>query len=442
MYCQSSELPGVHVDSTPGTSGEPGLIFGTGNPGSWDEAGVGHPVVRYYLGDNEQRWFMWYSGRSGQCHDIDDVFPSSGSIGLAVSSDGVIWSRGSGDIEGARGESRAADVGRILAPNQDWWWHDTCHMHISDVQILSNSNVTGGTGVYWAFYSGGSYEEVEAPEGLLLSSSEVESSRREVSDAIQKPNTTETGDEGTSTLNDSMMREGLRLRPGLAMSQDGRNFARIEADHYTGALFDVGEEGEWDSLFVGSPQVVASGPRDIRMYYHSYDASRDKYIVGLATSPDGFKWTKQGPIFEGGSQEHDFDGRGAASRCVVRDIDSKHYFMFYEAVAYDNRRSIGLAVSKDGIRGWQRYSKPVLAPSTAEGGGWDCASVGTPWAVSMAKGQWRLYYSGKKNIQGPWEGIGLALSDSDGSEDKWMGAPVRFKRRTGPAAAAAGAASP
>jgi hypothetical protein len=27
--------------------------------------------------------------------------------------------------------------------------------------------------------------------------------------------------------------EGLRRRPGLALSQDGINFARIESDHYT-----------------------------------------------------------------------------------------------------------------------------------------------------------------------------------------------------------------
>lgn len=60
---------------------EPGLLLPAGGPGAWDEAGLGHPVVRYYLGDDEQRWFMWYSGRSAGCKDLDDVFPSSGSIG-------------------------------------------------------------------------------------------------------------------------------------------------------------------------------------------------------------------------------------------------------------------------------------------------------------------------------------------------------------------------
>lgn len=39
------------------------------------------------------------------------------------------------------------------------------------------------------------------------------------------------------------------------MSQDGRNWARIEANHHSGALFDAGTEEEWDSALNGHPQV-------------------------------------------------------------------------------------------------------------------------------------------------------------------------------------------
>ncbi len=34
------------------------------------------------------------------------------------------------------------------------------------MQILSNNAVATGVGVYWMFYSGASFEDVEAPEGL------------------------------------------------------------------------------------------------------------------------------------------------------------------------------------------------------------------------------------------------------------------------------------
>jgi hypothetical protein len=224
----------TRLHALPATAGiamqHPGLVLPAGEQGSWDEAGVGHPVVRYFLGDNEQRWFLWYSGRGAGDADVDAFFPGSGSVGIAMSSDGVEWVRGAGPVQSVRdAEGRPrSEVGCVLPPNADaWWWHDTCHLHASDVQLLSNSSVGTGAGVYWMFYSGGSFEAAAVPEGLARL-------------AGVEP--------GTEV-------EGMRLRPGLAMSQDGRNWARIEAEHHTGALFDVGGPGEWDELFVGAPQV-------------------------------------------------------------------------------------------------------------------------------------------------------------------------------------------
>lgn len=153
------------------------------------------PIVRCYLGDSEQRWFLWYSGRGTNDTDADCVQPSSGSVGehspwlqlwhssnllsaehptlkvrhpvgvrperlsisgcctrgswhpgynpqassvcagLAVSSNGVDWARGSGDVEGSSSPERAQEVGRVLKPNPDWWCFDTAHVTVSDVQV-------------------------------------------------------------------------------------------------------------------------------------------------------------------------------------------------------------------------------------------------------------------------------------------------------------------
>ena len=49
--------------------------------------------------------------------------------------------------------------------------------------------------------------------------------------------------------------KGQRMRPGLAMSQDGRNWARIEGEHHSGALLDVGPPGSWDASYVARPQA-------------------------------------------------------------------------------------------------------------------------------------------------------------------------------------------
>lgn len=36
-------------------------------------------------------------------------------------------------------------------------------------------------------------------------------------------------------------------------------------------------------------QVVAAGPNDMRMFYHSFSQQQQRYVVGLATSKDGFR---------------------------------------------------------------------------------------------------------------------------------------------------------
>jgi hypothetical protein len=63
---------------------------------------------------------------------------------------------------------------------------------VPPLQVLSNSSVSSGVGVYWMFYSGGDYEPVEVPSCL-------------------------PGQDSSSSSSSKL--EGLRMRPGLAMSQ-------------------------------------------------------------------------------------------------------------------------------------------------------------------------------------------------------------------------------
>ena len=57
--------------------------------------------------------------------------------------------------------------------------------------------------------------------------------------------------------------------------------------------------------------------------------------------------------------------------------------MFYEGVAQDGVRSIGVATSRDGQNGWTRHPEPVLSAAEMPEA-WDAHSVGSPCAVSMA----------------------------------------------------------
>lgn len=88
-----AEAPGATAPSLPATS--KGLVLGPGAPGSWDQSCVGNPVVRVFMGDNEERWFMWYSGRGpADAAACDGFAPGSGTVGVAVSDDGLVWRRG------------------------------------------------------------------------------------------------------------------------------------------------------------------------------------------------------------------------------------------------------------------------------------------------------------------------------------------------------------
>ena len=394
---------------------------------------------------------MWYSGRDSPAPpdgSVAAVAPGAGAVGVATSGDGVLWRRWSGGGGGgssgpssssppapasapsptSSSSSSSSSSSPILEPNGDWWWHDTNHVAVSDVQIFSSGAVAAAGGVYWMFYSGGSFERHPLPRGITSSSS------------------SSSGGSGGSSSSSSSQEEieGARTRAGLALSQDGRHWARIEADHHSGALLDAGDEGRWDAAFVAAPQVVAAGPRDMRMYYHSFDEAAQKWTVGVSLSEDGLKWSRGEPVFRGGggggdggggdgenstssssSSSSSFDAAGAASRHVVFDSSTKQYVMFYEAVARDDSRSLGVAVSPDGLRGWRRaVDGPVLeasapSPSASPGGSWDDGGVGAPCVVPMAGGKWRLYYAGraKGSAPGAWCGVGLALMADDGDDD-------------------------
>ena len=124
---------------------------------------------------------MWYHGRAeGLEHD---EAMGTGSIGLAMSDDGVVWRRGDAEVQtmsDGSAESAGSDVGAILNRSADWWTFDTCHVGQPHVQLLSSGAVSaGGGGVYWMFYSGGDFSP--SAGGTI----------------------------------------GVRTRPGLALSQDG-----------------------------------------------------------------------------------------------------------------------------------------------------------------------------------------------------------------------------
>ena len=56
--------------------------------------------------------------------------------GVAISGNGLNWMRGNERVSGEKGEGASSDVGMVIEPNKDWWWFDTCHLQVSDVQVI------------------------------------------------------------------------------------------------------------------------------------------------------------------------------------------------------------------------------------------------------------------------------------------------------------------
>ncbi|EPS67925.1 hypothetical protein M569_06850 [Genlisea aurea] len=348
-----------------------GLIFDLGPGNSWDGFEIGSPVVKRQIKrDGEERWCMWYHGRSGG--DAD-------SIGLAVSSDGVHWERGT---QGVRSNADD-DAGLVMSSSEDWWAFDTHGIRPSEVVVMPTTK--SNASVFWLYYTG-YYLSMESRKSL----------------------------------------------PGLAISQDGRNWARIEGGHHTGALLDAPHQR--DAMFIASPHVVFHGPGDLRMYYHSLDVETGHPAIGIARSRDGMKWTVEeaGRKILGSGEKGAFDESGAINPRVVRedprDGGGGGYLMAYEGVDSRGRSSIGMSGSRDGLREWRRLvHHPILEPSS---NGWDSEGVGSPYLVQMDEHEWRLYYTGiGKDGR---TGIGLASSSSSSSSQSSGEERVHnFQRWTG-----------
>ncbi|KAK9064616.1 hypothetical protein SSX86_015998 [Deinandra increscens subsp. villosa] len=364
-----------------------GLVLDLGSEGSWDGFEIGSPVVKRFLSDEEERWYMWYGGRPG-----GNLVP--GSIGLAVSSNGIHWERGKGAVQSN------SDVGLVLKSSTDWWAFDTNGVMPGEILIMSSSKIRASNAVYWLYYTGFSNEKIESLDNPLEFS-------------LENPETRgKNGEFGKI----------CRSLPGLAMSQDGRHWARIEGEHHSGSLFDLGSENEWDSMFISSPQVVFHSSGDLRMYYHSFDSEKGYFAIGMARSRDGMRWMKLGKIM-GGGQVGNFDEYGVMNPCVVRNKKDGGYLMVYEGVGGDGKRSIGLAQSSNGLQEWHRVEGGPISKPAQENGCWDDGRVGSPYLVHMdgEKDEWRLYYKGVG--QNGHSGIGMAVSEGDDVKNfrRWTG---------------------
>eukprot|EP01018_Ginkgo_biloba_P011632 Gb_19680 [translate_table: standard] len=345
-----------------------GRLFGSRDEDGqwWDDKCMFHPVV-LDPSTTKSAWRMYYYGRDRDSwhSGVSPALISSGRIGLAISEDGINWSRFPGPLPG----------GAIMDPNEaNPSGFDCVHIGCSDVFLHDEQ--------WWMFYFGGSLEETTfGPQGRPM--------------------------------------RGIIMRIGIAKSSDGISFLRNEVP-----VLDVGDEGDWDELLVAwaraLPPSLQGGNGKLSkegkwlMTYSSIKKtlSSSYFSIGAAISNNGEMWEKRGKVLERGP--HGSWDEGGVGRHHVLHIDGQ-YVMFYEGVNRQGVHAIGLALSDDGIV-WQKDTQagyqpggPIFTASESKEA-WDGGGISCPNVLRIQDEHFRLYYVGA-NSSKTSSSMGLAISD-------------------------------
>ena len=135
---------------------------------------------------------------------------------------------------------------------------------------------------------------------------------------------------------DSVFRWSVRLAPVLAR----------------------GAPGDWDGVDVLNPSVV----KHQGVFYDLYSGFDGKsWHTGLATSPDGIAWARQGKVLSPDPRSWEGDDYIAANGSVL--VTGGEFLYWYQG---GRLPSIGLARSPDARR-WTRLPDPVLRPGHTSG---------------------------------------------------------------------------
>lgn len=172
-----------------------------------------------------------------------------------------------------------------------------------------------------------------------------------------------------------------------------------------------GPAGAWDSQDVLNPSIVLREG----LYYNFYSGFDGKtWHTGLATSPEGVTWQKQGKVLSPDPATWE-SGYIAANGAAL--FDGSQFLYWYQAGPKGSPR-IGLARSPDG-RQWRKTGSPVL--ETGPRGSWDERGVADPFVI-RSSAYFYLYYLGQDRARR--QRLGLARSKDGVTWEKLRTNPI------------------
>lgn len=173
-------------------------------------------------------------------------------------------------------------------------------------------------------------------------------------------------------------------------------------------ILTPGEPGSWDDLFVSAPQVVFHENTIYLFFMGGNEAGR--MAVGLATSRDGFNFTKfeGNPLLAPDSTGFDIFTLGPGI-ILKEDTGWVMYYNSLELAVYTPGASVGRATAKELSGPWTRENMPVL--TSGKKGEWDDGFILPCSVMELDDGSYRMYYTGGREISS-WDDfyIGMAVS--------------------------------
>lgn len=203
---------------------------------------------------------------------------------------------------------------------------------------------------------------------------------------------------------------------GLATSRDGIRWTRANRGR---PVMKVGKKGSIDSVQATGCHIIRRGDEFV-MWYGAYNG---KHTIGLATSADGIRWTKQ----NGGKSLPGLAGPKQLGPSVY--FDGASYVMYYNTIVEvpggGSLWTMFTATSRDGIR-WKpaQGGRQVLGPAplgnfgSADGKKGNNHSV-HPTKLIVLKDRVRVWYGAEGNKPLPGKtyaqsGIGLMETMTNG----------------------------
>lgn len=334
--------------------GQPGFLFNTGPVGRCDEAKVGGAMMRW--NPALEKFCIWYYGRSRDFPEGQAPALGTGSIALMTSDDGLNWELYDGPLKG----------GAVMVANPNPNAFDSLHLGTGDIEWRN------GNWHHW--YYGGNREtpETESPIYGL---------------------------------------PGYVLHVGLAVSEDGITWRRKPGKAYRGALVDNGGE-----IYGAFPNTFQVGTRTF-LQVTLKDKNFKGWITRVWWSEDLKQWRYIGPM-TWRDDPRAYDSNGLITRQVLQNVPGAgaEWMMIYTAVdgrpEKNQRRTVAVAVSDDGLAWRRQFDGPVFTAATNDA--WDGYNVANPQICVRGDELWMTYF-GFADPQGPkgsQRGVGLAISKS------------------------------